>query len=108
MSHDTAKSNKDFISYDLAAWAANLTYDKLSSDAIASAKLFLYDSLGCALGGSKQHDVEITLGSSTQKKMWTEIDLRLQLFTKQMRMFFDTSMENNHNLRNLVCFFEPI
>jgi len=61
MSHDTSKSNKDFISYDLAAWAANLTYEKLSSDAIHAAKLFLYDSLGCALGGSKQHDVEITL-----------------------------------------------
>ncbi|MBT4530959.1 MAG: hypothetical protein HOC27_07115, partial [Phycisphaerae bacterium] len=61
MSHDTTKSNKDFISYDLANWAANLTYEKLSPEAIHSAKLFLYDSLGCALGGSKQHDVEITL-----------------------------------------------
>ena len=61
MSHDTSKSNKDFISYDLANWAANLTYEKLSPESIEAAKLFLYDSLGCALGGSKQHDVEITL-----------------------------------------------
>jgi len=61
MSHDTSKSNKDFISYDLANWAASLTYDKLSDEAIASAKLFLYDSFGCALGGSCQQDVEIML-----------------------------------------------
>ena len=61
MSHDTSKSNKDFISYDLANWAASLTYDKLSDEAIASAKLFLYDSFGCALGGSCLQAVEIML-----------------------------------------------
>jgi len=61
MSHNTNQSNQSFVSYDLAKWAAGLTYDELSPDAIAAAKLFLYDSLGCALGGSKQHDVEITL-----------------------------------------------
>ncbi len=60
-SHDTSKKNTDFISWNLASWAAGLTYESLSPDAIQSAKLFLFDSLGCALGGSQQHDVHIAL-----------------------------------------------
>jgi 2-methylcitrate dehydratase len=59
--HDTSKKNTDFISFKLAEWAANLTYDALSDEAIHAAKLFLFDSFGCALGGSQQHDVEIML-----------------------------------------------
>jgi len=60
-SHDTSKKHTDFISYKLAEWAANLEFDMLSDEAIHSAKLFLFDSFGCALGGSQQHDVEIML-----------------------------------------------
>ena len=60
-SHDTSKKHTDFVSYKLAHWAANLKYEDLSADAIQSAKLFLFDSFGCALGGSQQHDVEIML-----------------------------------------------
>ena len=59
--HDTSKKNTDFISWNLAAWAAALTYESLPPAAIQSAKLFLFDSLGCALGGSQQHDVHIAL-----------------------------------------------
>lgn len=59
--HDTSKKSTDFISYKLASWAANLKYEDLSPTAIQSAKLFLYDSFGCALGGSQQHDVKIAL-----------------------------------------------
>ena len=59
--HDTSKKHTDFISYKLAQWAANLKYEDLSPQAIQSAKLFLYDSFGCALGGSQQHDVQIAL-----------------------------------------------
>ncbi|MCK4871151.1 MAG: MmgE/PrpD family protein [Phycisphaerales bacterium] len=59
--HDTAKSSTDFVSYQLAAWAANLSYDDLSDEAIHTAKLYLFDSFGCALGGSQQHDVRIML-----------------------------------------------
>ena len=59
--HDTSKNNTDFISWTLADWAANLTYEDLSPEAIQCAKLYLYDSFGCALGGSCQHDVEIFL-----------------------------------------------
>lgn len=59
--HDTSKKNTDFVSYKLAQWASNLKYEDLSPQAIQSAKLFLYDSFGCAIGGSQQHDVRIAL-----------------------------------------------
>ncbi|MDP7029700.1 MAG: MmgE/PrpD family protein [Phycisphaerales bacterium] len=64
--HDTSKQNTDFISYQLAEWAANLTYEDLSDEAVQCAKLYLYDSFGCALGGSQQHDVEIFLDHARQ------------------------------------------
>lgn len=50
-----------FISYDLADWASGLTYDMLSPAAIERAKAFWFDSLGCALGGSRQEDAVILL-----------------------------------------------
>ena len=59
--HDTSKKHTDFVSYKLAEWAAALRYEDLSEEAIHSAKLFLFDSFGCALGGSQQHDVKIML-----------------------------------------------
>src|SRR5271169_3284123 len=49
------------ITAAMAQWAANLTFDHLSSDAVYQAKRFLLDSLGCALGGFQQHDVKIAL-----------------------------------------------
>lgn len=64
--HDTSKNNTDFISWNLAEWAANLTYEDLSPEAIRCAKLYLYDSFGCALGGSRQHDVEMFLDHAQQ------------------------------------------
>jgi 2-methylcitrate dehydratase len=64
--HDTSKQNTDFVSWDLANWAASLRYEDLSDEAIACAKLYLYDSFGCALGGSRQHDVEIFLDHARQ------------------------------------------
>jgi 2-methylcitrate dehydratase len=66
MAHDTSKKHTDFISYKLAEWAANLRYEHLSDDAVHRAKLFLYDSFGCALGGSQQHDVLICLKHAKQ------------------------------------------
>ncbi len=59
--HDTTKKHTDFVSWNLADWASKLTYDDLSPEAIHTAKLYLYDSFGCALGGSQQHDVQIML-----------------------------------------------
>jgi 2-methylcitrate dehydratase len=60
-SHDTSRKHTDFASFKLAHWAATLRYEHLSAQAIQAAKLFLFDSFGCALGGSQQHDVQIML-----------------------------------------------
>lgn len=60
MAHGAFKT-EGFISYDLAKWAHGLTFESLSPEAVQSAKLFLYDSVGCALGGSQQEDVEKAL-----------------------------------------------
>ena len=57
----TASKSTDFVSWPLAEWATGLTYDNLSDQAVRAAKLFLFDSFGCALGGSQQHDVRIAL-----------------------------------------------
>ncbi len=62
MSHDDgSKKQTDFISWRLAQWASNLKYEDLSAEAVRTAKLFLFDSFGCALGGSQQEDVRIML-----------------------------------------------
>jgi len=55
-----------FLSYDLARWARGLTYDSLSPEAVDAAKRFLFDSIGCALGGSRQEDVRIALEHQRQ------------------------------------------
>lgn len=47
------------ISQEIAAWAAQVTYEDLSPEAIQAAKVIFYDSLGTALGGYKTHDVGI-------------------------------------------------
>lgn len=47
------------ISQQWAEYAVNLTFADLSPEAIAAAKMFLYDSFGCALGGSKTEDFHI-------------------------------------------------
>ena len=45
----------------MSQWAASLKFEDLSQDAVHQAKRFLLDSLGCALGGYRQHDVRIVL-----------------------------------------------
>src|SRR4051812_4651650 len=52
---------KKYLSHTLAEWACSLKYEDLSPDAIKAAKLFWFDSLGCALGGSQQSDAKILL-----------------------------------------------
>lgn len=47
------------ISQIWAEYAVNLTFEDLSSEAVRAAKMFLYDSFGCALGGSKTEDFHI-------------------------------------------------
>ncbi|MGD9789390.1 MAG: MmgE/PrpD family protein [Phycisphaerales bacterium] len=53
--------NKKYISHHLAEWATKLRYEDLSPAAIEKAKLFWFDSIGCALGGSQQEDAHILL-----------------------------------------------
>jgi 2-methylcitrate dehydratase len=49
------------ITERIARWACDLTYEDLTPEAIDAAKRFLYDTLGCALGGYQVHDVKIFL-----------------------------------------------
>src|SRR5437773_9250354 len=52
---------KRLLSYIIAEWACSLKYEHLSPEAIQAAKLFWFDSIGCALGGSRQDDAKILL-----------------------------------------------
>jgi 2-methylcitrate dehydratase len=47
------------ISQTWAEYACGLTYEALPQDVIEAAKMFVYDSVGCALGGSKTEDFKI-------------------------------------------------
>jgi 2-methylcitrate dehydratase len=60
MSHQPPES-KRLLSYIIAEWACALKYEHLSPEAIQAAKLFWFDSIGCALGGSQQDDAKILL-----------------------------------------------
>ena len=51
----------EHVTATISRWAARLTFEDLSPEAVREAKRFLLDSLGCALGGYLQHDVKIAL-----------------------------------------------
>jgi 2-methylcitrate dehydratase len=53
--------SKRLLSHIIAEWACSLKYEHLSPEAIQAAKLFWFDSIGCALGGSQQEDAKILL-----------------------------------------------
>ena len=40
--------SKRLLSYVIAEWACSLKYENLSPEAIQAAKLFWFDSIGCA------------------------------------------------------------
>src|SRR5216684_608000 len=54
-------TSKETITATMSRWAAGLEYKQLSQDAVYQAKRFLLDSVGCAMGGYRQHDVIIAL-----------------------------------------------
>jgi len=54
-------TGKEYVSGAMARWAARVEYEQISADAVREAKRYLLDSLGCALGGYRQHDVRIAL-----------------------------------------------
>src|SRR4026209_2438132 len=60
MSNQSTES-KRLLSYVIAEWACALRYEHLSPEAIQAAKLFWFDTIGCALGGSQQDDAKILL-----------------------------------------------
>ena len=60
MSNQPTES-KPLLSHTIAEWACALNYEHLSPAAIQAAKLFWFDSIGCALGGSQQDDAKILL-----------------------------------------------
>src|SRR5947199_1021050 len=60
MSSHPAES-KRLLSHTIAEWTCALKYEHLSPEAIQAAKLFWFDSIGCALGGSQQDDAKILL-----------------------------------------------
>src|ERR1700716_2802548 len=60
MAHQSTES-KRLLSHIIAEWACALKYEHLSPAAIQAAKLFWFDSIGCALGGSQQDDAKIML-----------------------------------------------
>src|SRR5258708_38578776 len=60
MAHQPTES-KRLLSHIIADWACSLNYEHLSPEAIQAAKLFWFDSVGCALGGSQQDDAKILL-----------------------------------------------
>jgi 2-methylcitrate dehydratase len=49
------------ITATMARWASSLRFEQISAEAVREAKRYLLDSLGCALGGYRQHDVTIAL-----------------------------------------------
>ncbi len=49
------------ITEAMSRWAAGLRYEDLSDRAVHEARRYLLDSIGCALGGYRQEDVEIAL-----------------------------------------------
>ena len=53
--------SKRLLSHIIAEWACSLKYEHVSLEAIQAAKLFWFDSIGCALGGSQQDDARILL-----------------------------------------------
>ncbi len=60
MSFHPAES-KRLLTHTIAEWTCALKYEHLSPEAIQAAKLFWFDSIGCALGGSQQDDAKILL-----------------------------------------------
>src|SRR5262249_28023497 len=57
-----ATDPQKLLSYTIAEWAGALKFEDLSAGAVQAAKLFWFDSIGCALGGSQQEDAKILLG----------------------------------------------
>jgi 2-methylcitrate dehydratase len=58
---DSGLTRENAVTTKMARWAEKLTFDQLSKEAIHEAKRYLLDSVGCALAGVRQHDMEMAL-----------------------------------------------
>ena len=47
------------ITKTISNWASTVRFEDLPEDVVTEAKRFLMDSVGCALGGAQQHEVQI-------------------------------------------------
>src|ERR1039458_3838455 len=54
-------TGEETITATMSRWGGGLEYNHVSEDAVSQAKRFLLDSVGCALGGYRQHDVILAL-----------------------------------------------
>ena len=61
MAQGTAGTTDGTITAEMARWAAGLRYEEIPESAVREARRYLLDTLGCALGGYAQEDVEIAL-----------------------------------------------
>src|SRR2546421_12779934 len=61
MAMSQSTESKRLLSYIIVEWACALKYEHLSPEAVQAAKLFWFDSIGCALGGNQQDDAKILL-----------------------------------------------
>ncbi len=52
---------RETITATIARFAADLQLEQIADDAVREARRFVLDSLGCALGGYRQHDVRLAL-----------------------------------------------
>ena len=61
MAQGAAGTTDGTITAEMARWAAGLRYEEIPESAVREARRYLLDTLGCALGGYAQEDVEIAL-----------------------------------------------
>ncbi len=89
MSHQPTDS-KRLLSYTIAEWACALKYEHLSPEAIQAAKLFWFDSIGCALGGQptggRQDFAEASPRDGRRQRQSHCICLRLQNQSSRCRV----------------------
>lgn len=59
---ETELTPHNVVTAKIAKWAETLAFDQVNETTVHAAKRFLLDSIGCALGALRQHDIEIALG----------------------------------------------
>ncbi|MBL8763921.1 MAG: MmgE/PrpD family protein [Phycisphaerae bacterium] len=96
--HSSVNPSRKYLSQTLAEWACGLRFEHLSAAAVERAKLFWFDSMGCALGGSQQEDSRILVAH--HREMNPSGDGPCTLFVSGFRTNpVDAAFVNNHMVR---------